>query len=1813
MRKELLFLWFALFSFLGAVAQTDVTSQYLVNADFEGDATIIETTSGNGNIYQPTGWTVVYSNGDQWDSTVLNDSDGKWNNFSSRPQLSNGDKNTYWTRFRWGNSTSITLTQSSSSLPAGNYRLSADVYWNGSNSTAYMSFAGQTVNMNRNTWARYSIVFTLTEAAAQELQFSLTQNSAVETWIGIDNIKLEKFNGIVATKDLSLDWTGMMANPGFEEGALTNNSNTINTPYGFTMAFNMSGWLDGSINTTNPSEGSRLYNLWSGTVTSTDMYQMVTLPMGKYTITADLRVDLAEYINDQGVYATVDGTTYKSGTIKTVAGIWNSTEGWNTLSKDFYVPSNNSSVRIGASSSNSDGTFTGRPWYQIDNFTLTYHGAVGLLASDITFGTNTSVTAGTWYVVPLSAPGEYTISSTAATMLYYTQAGKDSPSDVTTALAISANGNKKFTVDAACTLYFRSTAASTLKFYTESYSYVVSSAAVDRTYVQGGETITVSYPNAATNDPNATLTISTSGIKFNGSNISATPTLNGFTFTIPTVTAGANYTLTLPAGVAKYGSNASSEAQTITLHTPAVFDGTYYICNESGKYLSRGSSWGTRAIVDDWGLPIELATDGQGVSTLKFLDSGVYLYATDASVWCDSSNPSDASAQWNVSLNNGKYRLSNSAQPTTYLKLDSGNADLYADGSDAAQIQQWTFEQPSAHPAKLASLRTAATALSSEVSGLSSKTEMESNPTATAEEYQGDSYAAWKPIFSGTFTAYPGIYKFTIPAFHRMSTNPVTWPMHQTGTESVPVYAYFGDAKVQLHSVYDNTTNSGNGTYTPDNTRYYPNTQATALAAFQAGSYKNEVWLRVTEPTTIEYGIANQGGLRMEGRWTCYSESGIEIVRYYDASTEALSDGDDLTSLIFNATIESNNEGSVPSGWTGTTSSWRWTVGTGDTYMECWNGAAHEVNFDMHQTISGLQEGVYELSADMFNSSNDEALAAQFTGGECGLYATTPSAHAFVGVTTDGTDLTKHTLYIYVKEGESLTLGVKNMATPTARWFGCDNFTLKYRTLDTASPELIASVPTSKANSSLKNAMSSASLNLSSASTKTGDLFNALTSAIADVRVSAANYGHLLYALSNEDSRLASAPAAVQTEYASLVSGYRLYYDNQTASGDCEAEMHLVKAALAQALINQNESLTYLIVNNSFETGDLTGWNISQSGDDTGVKTNGGATYGTDGGDGTYLFNTWASGDKGGYPLRQNIGYLPAGTYKLTSLVTTGAGTVFLLINDFVSSGTASNDKTTFLTSAITFTLDELSEVTIGVAGGDGDAYTGNSYCWYKADNFQLATVEEQGGGEEEEDDVMISSTGYYARGSQDIFGRFAVKGSSSAITQQGLCYSTTNKEPTIGDQFSTDYISYCGKIYKISGLTPATAYYVRPYARINGNLYYGEVHKVYTLPAGSITYSIRTSDNATYDTNITNAISTWAEYWNKYTCISGYHSNAGFVDGVPTADCYYGGWIRFGSNTSYQQCGTAMHENLHGIGMGTTTEWTNLGSGKTWAGPRVNEFIKFFENSDGATMYGDSQHAWCSNSNGGLSYTINGAHEDAYSDLQRTANSLLAQAYTEDGLRPNSNAYYYTPYYSIEQEDDDVFYIQNSSNGKYLVDNNGTLGIVAYSSLDDAKFAGIAAWTLTFDPVTRWYHLTSVKYGNKLSHQNYVWGINKEDKNLNIVKSVNAGKYYINTPTTNGRNLLGDLSCGTTASVDTSNANGQDWVFYREQPEEEVLYGDITKDGSITLADLTALINILNGDSSNPSYNYKAANVNADAGITAADIKAMLNLLFGK
>jgi hypothetical protein len=60
---------------------------------------------------------------------------------------------------------------------------------------------------------------------------------------------------------------------------------------------------------------------------------------------------------------------------------------------------------------------------------------------------------------------------------------------------------------------------------------------------------------------------------------------------------------------------------------------------------------------------------------------------------------------------------------------------------------------------------------------------------------------------------------------------------------------------------------------------------------------------------------------------------------------------------------------------------------------------------------------------------------------------------------------------------------------------------------------------------------------------------------------------------------------------------------------------------------------------------------------------------------------------------------------------------------------------------------------------------------------------------------------------------------------------------------------------------------------------------------------------------------------------------------------------------------------------------------------------------------------------------------------------------------------------------------------------------------------------------------------------------------------------------------------------------------------------GDVNRDGQITIADVTALVNIILGkDSTVPYlYDHQAADVNGDDSITIADVTALVNIILGK
>ncbi len=192
------------------------------------------------------------------------------------------------------------------------------------------------------------------------------------------------------------NFTDRITNPGFEGGEtslIAAGSERYLQPDGWTLTTDRTGWRDVGLNTTSettPSnEGQKYYNVWSGGVKSLNVNQKITLPAGKYKLTAAMRMTdpRPEYITDQHIYATTaDGVTYKSSilTEKGIGIVTGQNENeedivdrtrWDTLTVVFNS-TKEQLLTIGAASSNTtEGTSAG--WFQIDNFQLSYVGAPG--------------------------------------------------------------------------------------------------------------------------------------------------------------------------------------------------------------------------------------------------------------------------------------------------------------------------------------------------------------------------------------------------------------------------------------------------------------------------------------------------------------------------------------------------------------------------------------------------------------------------------------------------------------------------------------------------------------------------------------------------------------------------------------------------------------------------------------------------------------------------------------------------------------------------------------------------------------------------------------------------------------------------------------------------------------------------------------------------------------------------------------------------------------------------------------------------------------------------------------------------------------------------------------------------------------------------------------------------------------------------------------------------------------------------------------------------------------------------------------------
>ena len=260
------------------------------------------------------------------------------------------------------------------------------------------------------------------------------------------------------------------------------------------------------------------------------------------------------------------------------------------------------------------------------------------------------------------------------------------------------------------------------------------------------------------------------------------------------------------------------------------------------------------------------------------------------------------------------------------------------------------------------------------------------------------------------------------------------------------------------------------------------------------------------------------------------------------------------------------------------------------------------------------------------------------------------------------------------------------------------------------------------------------------------------------------------------------------------------------------------------------------------------------------------------------------------------------------------------------------------------------------------------------------------------------------------VFAKFKTAGTKS-LKSWGVCMAD-KPMPTVNDTKETardtckisGFIGEFGAFFQT--LQPDHLYHVRAFVETSdGKVFYGENRLFRTTRGGQYSWHWASNEQGARNdgayNRITEAMDSARYYYNNYSNLY-LSASVEYNTGVQTADCSFGGWIRFGANSRYQWVGTAQHETSHGLGVGTAWNWGNLCSGGKWTRPIASRTLRAVMHDQNLSISGDSQHFWP----GGINQreevtngTSNSYGEVIQNERMLRANAMILNAMILDGL----------------------------------------------------------------------------------------------------------------------------------------------------------------------------------------------------------------------
>ena len=328
-----------------------------------------------------------------------------------------------------------------------------------------------------------------------------------------------------------------------------------------------------------------------------------------------------------------------------------------------------------------------------------------------------------------------------------------------------------------------------------------------------------------------------------------------------------------------------TEIQWFDIKDYALNEGVYYVVNEAtGKFLSRGDNWGTRAMVDDYGFPITVAmADGAGVFRLYSVDWGSgAVYGFDDDMYSDANGGNVRS--YSVSKVANGLKLTNTSNgKLVYVNennLVNGNG-VEGDNFTDANAAVWQFISMDEYKELVAIRDAAAKTAVFQAAGVAEDAELtEGEPVEltfktgsawayTAEANRNKSTATNEfgtELYegSGKFTQAvegleSGLYKVSVQGFFRDGWNENVSANYDLGYNLSNAYLQANDTKVPVKSWGADRASDSN-----------PNSMAEAAALFDAGKYVAEGYAFVGEDGKLALDVVVPAYI--SGGWYIFSK-----------------------------------------------------------------------------------------------------------------------------------------------------------------------------------------------------------------------------------------------------------------------------------------------------------------------------------------------------------------------------------------------------------------------------------------------------------------------------------------------------------------------------------------------------------------------------------------------------------------------------------------------------------------------------------------------------------------------------------------------------------------------------------------------------------------------------------------------------------------------------------------------------------------------------------------------------------------------------